>query len=175
MKRLFYSLIVAAVALLPVACEKETVPNTGDKTGKLYGTWVLDTKNVDYVYNVGGKTNTTTETTDFTGDHFMLKLSDILIAFAQKGSIFTFDIDDVDSTPYTYNANLNQISFREAISLSTGFLPAKFMTLFGTYDVVQLTKDTLVLKQVDEALFNSYSSTRTTVYSYHKLIVDDED
>ena len=96
------------------------------------------------------------------------------MAFAQKGSIFTFDIDDVDGTPYTYNAGMNQISFEKSLSLSTGFLPAKFMTLHGTYDVVTLTKDTLVIKQVEEVKINTYNSTQTTVYSYHKLIVDSE-
>ena len=30
MKRFFYSLMIAAIAVLPLACEKEPVPNTGD-------------------------------------------------------------------------------------------------------------------------------------------------
>lgn len=174
MKRLFYSLIIATFALLSVSCEKETVPNTGDKTGNLYGIWVLDTKTVDVVSNLSGKIEQSHNETDFTGDHFLLKLTDFLMAFAQKGSIFTFDIDDVDGTPYTFNAGMNQISFEKSLSLSTGFLPAKFMTLHGTYDVVTLTKDTLVIKQVEEVKINTYNSTQTTVYSYHKLIVDSE-
>lgn len=172
MKRLIYSMVIATFALLTVSCEKETVPNTGDNTGNLYGVWILDTKTVDLVSNNNGKTDKSHDETDFTGEHFMLKLTDFYMAFAQKGSIFTFDIDDVDGSPYTYNSGLKQISFEKSLSLSAGFLPMKIMTLHGTYDIVQLTKDTLVLKKVDEVKLNSYSSTQTTVYSYHKLVVE---
>ena len=168
-------MIIAAFALLSVSCEKEPVPNTGDETGTLYGIWILDTKTVDLVTNNNGKTDKSHNETDFTGENFLLKLTDFYMAFAQKGSIFTFDIDDVDGTPYTYNAGLKQISFEKSLSLSTGFLPAKFMTLHGTYDIVQLTKDSLVIKKVDEVKINTYSSTETTVYSYHKLIVETEE
>lgn len=52
--------------------------------------------------------------TDFTDEHFLLHLTDYFMAFAQKGSIFTFDIDDVDGSPYTYNSGLKQISFEKS-------------------------------------------------------------
>ena len=174
MKRLFYSVVIATFALLTVSCEKETVPNTGDTTGTLYGVWILDTKTVDLVSNNNGKIDKSHDETDFTGENFLLKLTDFYMAFAQKGSIFTFDIDDVDGSPFTYNAGLKQISFEKSLSLSAGFLPIKLMTLHGTYDVVQLTKDALVLKKVDEVKLNTYSSTQTTVYSYHKLVVEND-
>jgi hypothetical protein len=168
MKRLFCSVIIAAFALLTVSCEKETVPDTGDKTGDLYGVWVLDTKNVENVTDNNGKTDVSHEETDFKGEHFLLKLTDFNMAFAQEGSIFTFDIDDVDSTPYTYNSDLKQISFEKPLILSTGFLPAKVMKLHGTYDVVKLTEKSLVIKMVDEVKIGTLSNTQTTVYTYHK-------
>ena len=175
MKRLLYSLMIAAAALLPNACEKENVPNTGDDTGTLYGTWVLDLKTVDYATTTGGKTETSHDQTDFTGEHFLLRLTDYYMAFAQKGTLVTFDIDDLDGSPYTYNSGLKQISFSKSLSLSSGFLPMKLMTLSGTFDVEELTNKSLVLKKIDEVKINTYSSTTVTVYSFHKLIVKDDD
>lgn len=36
--------------------------------------------------------------TDFTDEHFLLHLTDYFMAFAQKGTLLTFDIDDLDGT-----------------------------------------------------------------------------
>ena len=174
MKRLFYSVIIAAFAMLSVSCEKENVPNTGDETGTLYGTWILDTKTIDIVSNSSGKTDKSSDKTDFKGENFMLKLTDFYMAFAQKGSLATFDIDDVDGTPYSYNAGLKQISFENSISLSSGFPLIKKMTLYGTYDVVVLSDTNLVLRKIDEVKINSYSTTTTTVYSYHRYFIEPE-
>ena len=162
--------MIAALAVLPLACEKETVPNTGDKTGKLYGTWVLDTKTVDISTTTGGKTDTSHDATDFTGEHFLLRLTDFFMAFAQKGTILTFDIDDVDGSPFTYNAGLNQISFTKTLALSSGFLPMKLMSLSGTFDVVKLTDTELVLSKTETLNINSLSTKTVTAYSYHKLV-----
>ena len=45
MKNFFYMAAIACLALF-TSCEKQGVDHTGDDTGKLYGRWVLDTKNV---------------------------------------------------------------------------------------------------------------------------------
>ena len=171
MKRLFYSMMIAAIALLPIACEKETVPNTGDDDGVLYGIWVLDTKNVNTETNMAGKIDRTSDETDFTGDHFLLRLTDYFMAFGQEGTLLTFDIDDVDGTPYTYNSGLKQISFEKSINIIKGLF--KVMYLSGTYDVVELTQSSLVLKKVESANVNNYSTSKTTVYSFHKLVLED--
>ena len=76
--------MIAAIALLPTACDPEPLPNTPDLTGTLYGTWVLDTKTVDIVTTQDGKTNSDYSSTDFTGDHFLLHLTDFMVAFAQE-------------------------------------------------------------------------------------------
>lgn len=164
-------MMIAAIALLPIACEKETVPNTGDDEGVLYGTWILDTKTVNTESNMAGKIDRSSDETDFTGDHFLLHLTDYYMAFGQEGTLLTFDIDDVDGTPYTYNSGMKQISFQKSITLSKGLF--KIMYLSGTYDVASLTKDALVLKKVESATVNNYSTSKTTVYSFHKLVVEE--
>ena len=171
MKRLFYSMMIAVLAMLPVACETEPVSNTGDQEGILYGIWVLDTRTVDTETNVSGKNDTTHDQTDFTGDHFILRLTDFFMAFGQEGSVLTFDIDDVDGTPYTYNADTKKISFEKAITLSKGLF--KIVRFSGTYDVAELTKTSLVLKRVDTATFNGNSTATTTVYTFHKINLEE--
>ena len=169
MKRLLFSLMIAAIALLPTACDPEPLPNTPDLTGTLYGTWVLDTKTVDIVTTQDGKTNSDYSSTDFTGDHFLLHLTDFMVAFAQEGTVITFDIDDVDGAKYSYNADLHQISFEKILSLSKGFLNPKIMTLFGKYDILILSDSQFVIKKEETTTLGSRSTTTTTVYSFHRL------
>jgi hypothetical protein len=158
MKNLTISLLAVA-ALFLASCTKG-VEHTGDNTGTLYGNWVLDTKTVTYE---GNKEQTVT---DFTNDHFYLAFMEPQVAFGKEGSIFTFDIDDVDAVSFAYNTDKKQITFEKAIVLSTGF-PPRMMELFGTYDVVELTSQKLVLSQPTESLL---LGRYTTVYSYHKLV-----
>ena len=160
----------AAIALLPIACDPEPLPNTPDLTGNLYGYWVLDTKTVDAVTTQNGKTTTDHSETDFTGDHFLLYLTDFMVAFAQEGTVLTFDIDDVDGARYSYNANLHQISFEKLLSLSKGFLNPKVMSLFGKYDIIELSEGKLILKKEETTTLGSYSTVTTTVYSYHRHV-----
>ena len=149
MKKIIFAAFAACLALF-TSCDKSGVDHTGDATGKLYGTWVLDTKTVG------------NQTTDFSGDNFILYLFEPMLAFAQEGTLLTFDIDDVDAVTFSYNANQNQISFHQMLSLSKGFLVnQKTMTLYGTYDIPELTNEKLELTQV--------SNSVTTTYRYHKV------
>ncbi|MBR1570273.1 MAG: hypothetical protein IJ823_02730 [Bacteroidales bacterium] len=143
-----------------LSCTKG-VEHTGDQSGNLYGNWVLDTKSVTIGDN-------TPAVTDFSGAHFYLGFMEPKLAFGKEGSIFTFDIDDVDAVPFSYNAGKKQITFEKIISLSTGF-PPKVMWLFGTYDVVELTDKKLVLSQTVSSLLDS-DTRETTEYTYHKLV-----
>ena len=156
MKTLAYSLL-AVVALFLSSCT-QGVEHTGDDTGDLYGNWVLDTRKKVY-------DNNEIIVTDFTNDHFYLAFMEPQVAFGKEGSIFTFDIDDVDAVTFSYNKDKKQITFEKAIVLSKGF-PPKVMELFGTYDVLELTSKSLVLSQPAESLVGGV----TTEYSYHKLV-----
>ena len=172
MKKCFSFLMAAAAVLLLAACDGESLKNVPDETGNLYGTWMLDTKTVDVVTVSNGKTETDRSETDFTGDNFLLHLTNLMVAFGQEGTLLTFDIDDVDGVKYYFNADDKQISFAKMIYLSKGFLPAKVMKLYGKFDVLELTATKLVLKQVENVELNGYKSTTTTVYSYHKLAAE---
>ena len=162
--------MIAAIALLPTACDPEPLPNTPDLTGTLYGTWVLDTKTVDIVTTQDGKTNSDYSSTDFTGDHFLLHLTDFMVAFAQEGTVITFDIDDVDGGTFSYNAETKQISFNKMLRLTKGFVDAHVMTLYGTFDVLELTDAKLVIQQTQKITLGDYiDAKQTTTYSFHRL------
>ena len=161
--------MVAAIALLPVACDKENNPDTNDHAGTLYGTWKLDTKTVETTTTSNGKTDSNKDVTDFTGDHFLLRLTDFFMAFGQEGSVLTFDIDDLDGVIYTYDSDLKQISFKKVIYLHKGFLNSKVMELYGKYEVIELTKEKLILQQAKSVTLKGDTTKTITVYSFHKV------
>lgn len=138
--------LLACAALVFSSCEKG-VTNTPDYTGNLYGIWQVDSK------VVGNKT------TDFTSEHFYLCLTPILMAFEWTGSIAALDVDhiDVDFSFYTYNGQQHKISFRESNAQAQSL--EKFIRLSGTYDVLELSEDKLVISKT--------VGNTTTTYYYH--------
>ncbi|MBO6168738.1 MAG: hypothetical protein J6O51_02075 [Bacteroidales bacterium] len=154
-------LIIAAVACLSLlaSCTKE-VTHTGDETRTLYGIWRLSSKSIETPASDG---TVNTRDTDYSSVHFYLGLYELPIphAVAKKGSFTAFDLDDVDVdfNRFTYNADQKKISFSKIMSLTEGL---KYnMTLMGTFDIVELSKTRLVIKQ--QGLGNI-----ATIYSYTK-------
>ncbi|MBO6029798.1 MAG: hypothetical protein J6P75_11440 [Bacteroidales bacterium] len=153
--KVFAASLLACAALVFTSCEKG-VTNTGDFSGNLYGVWQLDTKTVDR--------ETVVKDTDFNGEHFYLAILP-LVAFAKKGALSALDFKvDVDATFCTYNDVKHQIYFKEAQALSHGL--TEVMYLKGTYDVLELSKDKLVISKT--------VGKKTTTYTYHKLFQQDE-
>ena len=161
MKRFLYLAAIACM-IFCVSCEKDGVSHTGDNTGKLYGIWALTTK-TEVFTNSEGK-ETTTET-DYTDNHFYLALSEFPIphAIAKKGSFTDADLKDVDvkAGTFTYNSDLDQISFTKIITLTDEHL-TRSMILSGTFDVITLNDTDLAIKQ------KSKLTGVTTTYAYKK-------
>ncbi len=146
--------LLACAALVLSSCEKG-VTNTGDFSGNLYGVWQLDHKTVD---------RETIKDTDFNGEHFYLAILP-LVAFAKKGALSALDFKiDVDATFCTYNDVDHQIYFKETQALYHGL--NQVMYLKGTYDVLELSKDKLVISKT--------VGKSTTTYYYHKLFQQEE-
>ena len=166
MKNFLYMAAIACLTLF-TSCEKQGVDHTGDPTGKLYGRWVLDTKEA---VTVNGTEEPVSKTTDYTDDRFFLGIGEFPVPFAaaKEGTLITFDIDDVDATLITYNANPRQISFLETLYLNR---KGHSMRLHGTYDVVTLTDNNLTLRQEETVKFGTLIDTKqTTTYSFHRLV-----
>ena len=154
--KIFAAALLACAALVFTSCDKG-VTNTGDMSGTLYGIWMLDSKTVD---------KETTKTTDFTSEHFYLCLNQIRMAFGKTGSLTGLDLDhvDVDFCWYAYNEQKHQISFDDPIVLVQGI--REVMRLSGTYDVLELSKDKLVISKK--------TGSSTTTYTFHKIFQQEE-
>ena len=170
LKSLAACLLACAAFLFP-SCTKG-VEHTGDDTGTLYGNWVLDTKTVTTPSATGDGSVQVNETS-FSGDHFFLCLVEPQLAFGKEGTLLTFDIDDVDAGRFSYNADQKKITFEKAILLSTGF-PPRIMNLFGTFDVKELNETSLVLSKEDKVIIESFNYQQTTVYSFHRLVQNNQ-
>ena len=162
------SLLACAAVVLP-SCTKGVI-HTGDETGNLYGKWVLDTKTVVTPSTSG---DTQISETTFSSDHFFLCLVEPQMAFAKEGTLLTFDIDDVDYVPFSYNQEKGKITFEKIILLSAGF-PPRTMQLFGTFNVDKLTDSELVLTQEESVDIPNIDYHKTTTYSYHKLVQNNQ-
>ena len=161
MKKFFFiALTTLCAALLFSSCDKG-VTNTGDFSAdevvQIYvrtpdGIWQLDSKTVD---------KETVRTTDFTSEHFYLCLNQIRMAFGKTGSLTGFDLDhvDVDFAWYAYNDQKHQISFDKTITLMQGL--REVMRVSGTYDVLELSNDKLVISKT--------VGKSTTTYAFHKM------
>ena len=159
MKRFLFAAVIACLTMI-TSCGVSNVHHTGDLTGSIYGVWALDSKAIAPANSVG---NRSLNQVDYSGVHFYLSLSEPRIALAKKGSFTDADLEDVDvkAGTFTYNADLNQISFLKTIILTDELL-TKSMTLSGTFDVVELGKSDLVIKQ------KSNITGITTIYAYKK-------
>ena len=158
MRKYVLAAMIASLALLFVSCQ-ESFNHTGDLTGELYGVWALKTK-TEVVQGADGVSNV-----DYTNVHFYLTLSEFPFphAFAKKGSFTDLDLDDVDvdAVGFTFNQDQKKINFNKRIWLSDDLLTYN-MILDGTFDVVELTDKTLVLRQESTIL------KTTTTYSFQR-------
>lgn len=156
--KIFISILIVCSSLLFMAgCEK-CVTNTGDKTGSIYGVWMLDSKVVNK--------NVEVKASDFSGEHFYLCLNELKMAFGKTGSLGEFDLNhvDVDFTWYSYNSTKRQISFDDPIVLMQGI--QEIMNIYGVYDVKTLSKDKLVITQM--------VGFKVTTYTFHKIFTEEE-
>lgn len=147
MKAKFLMAVLACLAMFS-SCDKQVVSHTGDDTGNLYGIWQLDKKTETEPQSSGDQT----KETDFSNIHFYLAISNAGVphALAKKGSFMELDLKDVDvdGTLFTYNAEQKKISFVEKLWLTELVnLTVYDMELNGTFDVLELTSDSFVIRQ----------------------------
>ena len=166
MRRMIFMAAVACLALF-VSCEKQSVEHTGDPTGKLYGTWVLDTKDVVSETTTNGKSEQGRINTDFTDGSFYLLLAKPRVAVA------TFDLNNAEMNgedSFSYNANSSMITFNRKLELTSAF-PVRVMLLDGTYDVLEMS-DRLVLRSLPDEIVvsNLVRTKKTTTYTFHRLV-----
>lgn len=149
--------------------KEQTEVQTGDQAGEqteeqaekqtvsLYGIWALDSK-TEVIKDSKG--NDKSNKVDYSKFHFYLAFGQPYLALAKKGSLSNFDLDDVDvdGTHFSYDTSKKKIRFNDTLWLSEGLL--YHMRLSGTYDVIELSENRLVIQQ--EVLGVK------TIFSYHR-------
>ena len=162
MKRFFYAAIAACMAVLAISCTGHIDDATGDETGMLNGTWVLDTYRFDASGSVDDTGGTVPVVISYKLKETTLTFGEDLIAHAHMGWEFS-------QSAYSYNTEKKQVQFARMIEVSDDGM---IMVLYGTFDVVELTKDKLVLQQpyVDFGLdLGPVVTTKATAtYTYHR-------
>ncbi|MBP5487272.1 MAG: hypothetical protein J6Y06_06570 [Bacteroidales bacterium] len=128
-----------------------------EQTVSIFGIWALDSK-TEVIKDSKG--NDKSNKVDYSKFHFYLAFGQPYLALAKKGSLSNFDLDDVDvdGTHFSYDTSKKKIRFNDILWLSEGLL--YHMRLSGTYDVIELSENRLVIQQ--EVLGVK------TIFSYHR-------
>ena len=165
MKKFVFAAVAVCAALLAVSCSNKLENPTGDETGVLYGTWVLDTYKIEVGGSYGDKDGTIPVQIPYGLKRTTLTLDENLKAWAQMGG-------ESDWSNFSYDSEKKTIVFDRMLEVSDDGM---IMVLYGQFDVAELTETTLVLKQPyvntgDITLPSGVStSTQATAwYSYHR-------
>lgn len=165
MKKLFFAFLAASMALLAVSCQGKLDDPTGEVTGSLYGTWVFDTYKIAVSGSVDDKDGSIPIVIPYVFKKTTLSFNDNSIATAHMGW-------ETKMSKYTFNADKRQIVFDKMLEVSDDGM---IMVLAGTFDVVELTEDKLVLKQPyvknDKIVLPSGSEVAANAaawYTYHR-------
>jgi hypothetical protein len=152
MKKALISIMMAAAAAL-LFCSCEPMEKTGDPTGTVVGSWRLETCLVEIRTTVGGNTNTTSNTTDYSKDYVYLFLGEKFLATGYYNL-------EIEAAKYEYDAEKGTIRFSDGISVSDN---GKAMVLVGTYKV-EVTGNKMILKQA----FGIEAANEQTTYTFHR-------
>lgn len=162
MRRFILAAMAACMAVLAISCTGHLDDATGDESGILYGTWVLDTYRFDAGGSVDGDGGTVPVIIPYKLKETTLSFGDDLIAHAHMGWEFS-------ASAYSFDADKQQITFARMMEVSDDGM---IMVLAGTFDVVELTKDKLVLRQpyadfgIDVG--KTVTAKATATYTYHR-------
>ena len=135
MKKLILAIAVASLAILAMSCNRLDNP-TGDVTGTLYGTWVMDL----YEFEVGGSKDDQSGSFRIPVPYFQYTT----LTFHENLRVTAVMGWEGDWSNFSYDAAKKQITFDRMIEVSDD---GQIMVLYGTFDVLELSEDKLVLRQ----------------------------
>ena len=136
MKKTLFAFVAFSLALLAISCNRLDNP-TGDETGMLYGTWVLDTYRIEVSGSKDDQSSAIPVEIPYALKKTTLTLDEDMKAYAHMGW-------ETDWANYSYDAAKQQIVFDHLMEVSDDGL---VMVLYGRFDVAQLDENQLVLKQ----------------------------
>ena len=137
MKKFLLAAAAVCMAALAISCTGHLDNPTGDESGLLYGTWVMD----DYRFDAGG-------TVDGEGgnipvpvpyiQHTTLRFEEApLVVYAKMGW-------ETSQSEYTVDNEKKTIKLARMMEVSDD---GQVLAMGGTFDIVELTLDKLTLRQ----------------------------
>ena len=167
MKRFICALmLIASVLTVFWSCNGEngknnTTPDEQEEPPTVFGYWVLDNLTVEASSSIIGSGGANTSVIDFTRTPCHLKLAENFTATGSMGW-------DISISKYTLSSDGKTISFDRTISVSDD---GKAMVLAGSYEIIELTYDKLVLRQPDivVSIPGIFSAQQTAIYSYTRV------
>ena len=164
MKKVIFAVVAAFLALAAASCSK-LPEQTGDETGTLYGTWILDSYRIEVGGSKDEKSGNFPVVIPYNLKKTTLTLDESLTARAHMGW-------ETDWAYYSFNAEARQITFDRMIEVSDDGM---IMVLYGLFDVVQLDDKTLILKQpyadtgkITLPSGTSFSTQAAAWYTFHR-------
>lgn len=162
MKKIIHAALAACMAFMAISCQDALKEQTGDETGMLYGTWVLDTYKIEASASVDGEGGTLPVVIPYATKETTLHLDESLIATAHMGW-------ETEFCRYSYDGDNHTLTFGKMLEVSDD---GRVMVLKGKFNVVKLDEEALVLEQpyldLGMVVGSKISTKSSATYTFHR-------
>ncbi len=137
MKKFLLAAAAVCMAVLATSCTGHLDEQTGDESGLLYGTWVVDTYRFDAGATVNGEGGNVPVIIPYIQKTTLIFEEDPLVVYAHMGW-------ENSQSKYTVDNDKKTIKFARMMEVSDD---GQILVMAGTFDIVELTTEKLVLQQ----------------------------
>ena len=163
MKKFLLAAAAVCMAALAISCTGHLDEQTGDESGLLYGTWVMDNYRFDAAGTVDGEGGNVPVIIPYIQKTTLRFEEDPLVVYAQMGW-------ETSQSKYTVDNDKKTITLARMMEVSDD---GQILVMAGTFDIVELTLEKLVLRQPysdfgldlgDKVVTNKATAT----YTFHR-------
>ena len=163
MKKFLLAAAAVCMAVLASSCTGHLDEQTGDESGLLYGTWVMDNYRFDAAGTVDGEGGNVPVIIPYIQKTTLRFEEDPLVVYAQMGW-------ETTQSKYTVDNDKKTIKLARMMEVSDD---GQILVMAGTFDIVELTLEKLVLRQPysdfgldlgDKVVTNKATAT----YTFHR-------
>ena len=137
MKKFLLAAAAVCMAVLATSCTGHLDEQTGDESGLLYGTWVMDTYRFDAGGSSNGEGGNVPVIVPYVQKTTLRFEEDPLVVYANMGLEFS-------QSKYTVDNEKKTIKLARMMEVSDD---GQVLVMAGTFDIVELTLEKLVLQQ----------------------------
>lgn len=163
MKKALFAAFAACLAALAISCTGHLDNPTGDESGLLYGTWVMDSYRFDAGGSVDGESGNIPVPIPYVQKTTLRFEENPLVVYAQMGL-------DTSQSAYTVDNEKQTITLARLMKVSND---GQVLVMDGTFDIVELSADKLVLRQPYSDFGidlgdKTVTSKATATYTFHR-------